>query len=222
MTRVATSRRIWQRRLNYALYVPPEMKEMRNLLETGGPSAFKAELARLAQLGSANAAAMLAFLELRGEMSGHSDSARALQLCVSVASHRNAYVGYVQAWAHWLQDEHKSAMDCLRQSAVQLFPPAALDLARFVWHGWGIANPDTRVAVQLLRHADALGHRASLLMRCAFYISGALGTVRRIAGCVLYPIALARYAIALWSNPFSERVFLIDLKARRSVFKASS
>lgn len=216
----ARSRRIWRRKFNYALYIPAEMQELRHVLESGGAAAFKAELTRLARLGSANAAAILAFLELRGAISGQPDVARALELCVSVASNHNAYVDYVQAWVHWLRNEHESAVACLRRSGARLFPPAALDLARFVWHGWGIESADRRVAMELLQHASALGHRASLLMHCAFCISGALGPLRLITGYVLYPIALARYACALWFDPFSERVFLVDLKARRGVFKA--
>lgn len=216
------SGRIWKHRLNYALHIPEELRALRLVLDIEGRSAFIAQIQRLAQLDSANAAALLAYLNLRGEISGQPDLVRALQLCRDAGRHHNAYVQYVEAWVHWELKDYRSAMDRLRQSGAQLFPPAALDLSRYVWHGWGIAEPDKRIAMQLLRHADALGHAASLLVRSTFYRSGQLGVARRILGYFLYPVALMRYGLELRFNPFSARVFLVDLRVKRSVFKRNS
>lgn len=196
-----------------------ELEREKDILDRHGTTQFIAEIERRSQLGSASATAILAYLHLTGAMSGQRDCARAIQLCESVAATGNSYAEYVRGWAHACTGDYARAMDGMRRAGVSMFAPAAIDLAWFVWQGWGVQEPDPKVALQLLDHASALRHCYAPVMKCAFFRSGRMGTLRKILGHLLYPFALLWLMIGLRCDIYSEKAFRFDMRAAKTFFK---
>lgn len=210
--------RAWKHHLNYPLFVPENGWAVLSILDTAGSTAFVEEVKRLASLGSPWASAVLGYLHLRSAVDGTRNLKAAMDACCSPAAAGHAYAQYVLAWALLLDGQPSAAVDSLQRSGVQLFSPAMLDLARFVWHGWGV-EPDPRIAVEMLSHASALKHFSALLFKCAFLRTGKLGVVRQLIGYSLTPLALVRYMIALRFDPFGPSTFFFDPNARRPLFR---
>ena len=211
--------RIWKSRLNYPIFIPKELSALKTILDEHGREAFATELQRHARLGSVDAVAIQAYIQLRGAFGGLADAVEAVRLC-SATSRTSEYLDYVWAWAYASQTDYANALKCLQRSGQKLFPPAALDLALFVWQGWGVKEPDPKVALWFVGHAAALGHYFAPVLRSAFYRSGRLGIARKIISYLLYPLVLLRYGIAMGLNPFDARVFTINLRARRPLFSS--
>jgi hypothetical protein len=112
------------------------------------------------------------------------------------------------------------ALSAMKRAGIGLrFAPAALDLAKFAWAGFGLKEPDPIVAVQMLGVIRKLHHKATMLIRVAFYRSGRLGWLYQLGGWLLLPCAAGLYYIALCRDPFSAEVFIFDDKAKCPLFR---
>lgn len=207
------------RRLNYPLYLPESLGCAARILRTSGKDEFQREVLRLASLGSSDAAAVLGCLHLVGTITGSPNPDEALASFERAVEPRSPYLLYVKAWALWMRNERKEAMVALERAAVQGFPPAAFDLARFAAQGWGVQEPDFTAALSLTKAAAQAGHRASALLKYGIYRSGEVGLLRKGIGHVMWPFALIRYGISLRFQPRSERVFFMNPSANRPLFK---
>jgi hypothetical protein len=217
MLSVRAIARLWRDCLNGPLYVPAQGRELLVILTTHGSARLIAELERLSALGSPWASAALGYLCLLPGIDGKRDTNRAVDLCKPHADAGDAYGLYVFAWAKFLDGDHDLALEAMKKSAVLHFPPAALDLTTLVWEGTKHRDPSP--ALRLLRYADITHHKAALIWRCRFYGSGRFGTVRRVLGYWLMPIAKLQYWIALLANPFSSRVFVFQSSAAAPLFR---
>jgi TPR repeat protein len=144
---------------------------------------------------------------------GKRDTSRAIELCKSHAHAGDSYAQFDLAWALIYHGETNLAYEAMKKAMLSGFPPATLDFAVFVWHGWGTKERYLRLALRALRRADQAGHKAALEWRCFFYKSGQVGFVRRVFGYLLAPIARLRYILALWRDPFSCRIFMFQTRA---------
>ena len=121
------------------------------------------------------------------------------------AERGDAYAQYVLAWAFFIDGEHSSAIDYMTRSGVQGFPPALMDFALFAWLGVSESAPDPSTAMRALASARRARHSGEWLRRCGLYRSGKYGVVRRVLGLALEPIAMCRYGVAVFWNPFSAK-----------------
>ena len=211
--RSPSSRRLWRAWFNGALYIPKEGRHVLQFLEAGGPTALLDELEKRAALGSPWASAILGYIALMPAEDGKRNAERAAELCKTHAYAGDEYAQYVYAWSLFFAGETNLAYGMMKKGLLSRFPPATMDYAAFVWNGWGSKERYPALAVRVLRHADQAGHRVALEWRCHFYRSGKVGFARRALGYLLTPFARLRYILALWSDPFSCRVFVFQRNA---------
>jgi hypothetical protein len=200
--------RLWRAYFNTTIYVPDEGRHVLGVLESEGPTRFIQELERLSALGSAWASAILGYMHVVPGSDGKRNLDRALALCENHARSGDAYALFVCGWALIFKRQHKAAYDAM-EKAVQLgFSPATLAFALFIWAGWGTEGRHPALAMRALRLAASQGHKGSPIWRCGFYRSGQLGVLHRCLGYILTPFARVPYWLALWTDPFSARVFV--------------
>lgn len=214
--------RPWRGALAGPLYVPEEGRYLCKFLEAREPGRLVGELERLSSLGSPWASAALGYILLLPNDNGKRDVNRAIELCSSHAGSGHPYALFVFAWALLYSGRRVDAVKAMRKAALSGFPPARLDFVTFVWNGWGTKGRYPSVALTLLRRAARAGHKAALVWRCRLYVSGQFGTVRRLFGYLITPVALLRYLLAFWGDPFSCRVFVFQTWATSSLLKVES
>ena len=208
--------RLWRDHLNGPFYIPQHSRAVVALLVTHGPARMISELERLSSLGSPWASAALGYLSLLPS-EGQRDTSRAIRLCKPHAEAGDGYALFILAWARWFEGNHSAAVDAMTKSAVHRFPPGALDLARLVWEA--TLRTDAARALRILRYAEINRHKATLLWRCRFYSSGRVGVLRRVLGYLLMPIGWLRYWFALFTDPFSARVFVFQMSGATPLFR---
>jgi hypothetical protein len=192
----------WRGFLRSGIYVPSEAESHLSGFGLRGPEAFLGELERLAALGAPWACAVLGHQALLLAKDRTRDPQRAIQLCADAAVRGDAL----------------GAAATLRKSALQLFPPAILDTVTLFWNGWGVAKSADSSILELIEQASIIGHRATLIWRCTIYRSGKLGTLRRLVGYGLRPVAKLAWKYSTWRAPFSARVFVFDARESGSIF----
>jgi hypothetical protein len=190
------------------LHIPKQGRYILKSLSGSGFNQVKTELERLSSLGSGWASSALGWLCICRARDGTHDPHRAIELCKGPAAAGDPYATYVLAWAFALINQSAEAWHMMKKAALAGFPPARLDLVTFVWNGRDPSGRNRQTAYNLLRHAAA--HRAEMIWRCRLNRSGEFGRVRQLIGCLLTPIALTRYGVAFWKDPFSCRVLLFQ------------
>ncbi len=203
----------WRTLLRNGTYVPSAAEQHLIRLKQDGPEAFVRDLDRLASLGNPWAAALLGYQALLLGSDDARDTQKAIALCTDPAAHGDAFAQYILAWALLLAGNSPAAAKALKQSALQLFPPAILHSVTFFWNGWGVTKTDDSTILLSLKNAGQTGHRATLSLRCAIYRSGKLGVFRQTLGFLLTPIAMLLWAVATFRTPFSAQVFAFDTRA---------
>jgi len=209
------TRRLFFKHFNYALFIPEENRGVLAVLAGQGLSGMISELERLSALGSAWASSTLGYLSLLPSSRGERNPKRAIELCANAAADGYPYALFVIGWAQYLltRDRVKAAKPMLLSCRKQ-FVPAALAMAFFVWPA------DTEMAVRFIDTAARHGHKAAWAFRCGFFKTGRLGTVRQIVGYLLTPLARLRYAIGIWTSPFSESVLFLSLTDQRPAYRS--
>ncbi len=215
-TRRRSNARLWRAYATQPVYVPDEARYILRTLETGGPDRLLAELERLSSIGSPWASAMLGFVSLLPGPNGHRNPVRTLELCRKHADAGDPYALFICAWAHLYGGDHQRAVAMMKKAAKAAFLPAALDLSTFAWNN---SKTSPTVALRLLRLAEQAGHKGALVWRCVYYKSGRVGFARQLIGYLLSPPARLRYALSLWTNPCSCRVFMFPTWANVPLFR---
>lgn len=190
------------------LHIPKEARYIFKSADADGLAHLRSELERLSSLGSAWGASALGWLCICKATNGTRDPDRAIELCRSPAAAGDSYASYVLAWALALNGRGAEAFDMMKRAALAGFPAARLDLVTFVWNGWDPTSRNRCVAYNLLNHAR--DHKAAMLWRCRLRRSGEFGWIMQLLGYLLTPIALIRYALAFWENPFSCKVLIFQ------------
>lgn len=202
----------WRRHIQGVVYIPLSAQPYLSKLSREGPKAFLDELERLAALGSPWAAAFLGYSALLLRPDGTRDVDRAILLCKEPAASGDAYALYILGWAIYLQGDPFQALAYIRRAALQLFPPAVLDIGAFYWMGRRATHPAG--VLTSLQQARVVGHRATLVWRCKVYRTGRLGLGRLIAGYVIAPIGYLFWLFAFWTDPFSANLFSFDVNTK--------
>jgi hypothetical protein len=201
--------RFWRKYIQEEIYVPLSAEpQLQALLKDG--CKVEQELERLASLGTAWASAWLAYSALKPTGDGFRDTPRAIHLCKTAAEGGDAFAQYIIAWALILEGDLPRGTRYMKSSAMQLFPPAALDSITLFWAGWGVQRTDDRRILRILKIADRVGHDAAWLWRFTMYRTGKLGPFRRLLGYLLTPFGILRYSLAKKLRPFSAQVFVFD------------
>jgi len=212
--------RLWARHFAGPIYLPPEGRSILTHLRSNGPLAFLDVLQRFADIGSPWAAATLAYIHLYPSRGPRRNPERAISVCERTAQAGDAYSQFVLAWALRLSGRKSRAIAWMKSASVQQFPPAALDLTRFVWNGWGLTAADPWGAVRMLKYAKSLHHRGTLSLRCAYFKTGRLGWPWTLIGNCVAPIAVIRHGTGLLLDPFSAENLLFDPQADYALLKS--
>jgi hypothetical protein len=194
----------------FPLFIPDLGRGVVNILVCGsGPDVLAAELNRLSVLGSANAAALLTFLDCRGGVGRSEYAAAALERCSSAASAGNAYAQYVMSCVNRKIGKHQEAFRCLKSAMAGKFLPAFIDYARLGASGRGATSRHHKAALKILRAAHKLGHRLALVFIARSWLSGKAGWLERLAGLPLFLFAILRAAGYAARHPLSEKIFVL-------------
>lgn len=216
------ARRVLKHVTNYPLLVPDLGPEVLHLFVAGYVARFVDEVRRLASLDS-HAAALLAYLHLEGGIQGKRDIAMAEDVCLGPARAGCPYAQYVMAWICKTRGQSVDAMAWMRKAAITgLFPPAAVDLGKFVIAGVGISAPDATAGLKILWDAHRLGHRMALSAIAESLRAGRQGLRGKLLGYVLLPVAAVRAARFATRHPLSEKIFIHVERRSMPLFKIAT
>jgi hypothetical protein len=204
--------------INYPIFVPPLPITVTEPLLAGDVATLCSELQRLSDSGSWSAGALLAYLHLRGAPNGAPDLDSAERACSAGARSRHAYSEYVFGWIQMARGQPSDAVNWLRRSAKQLFPPALVDIARFMANGIGFDAQNQGAAIAVLRDAHRLGHRMALVYIAEILRGRSLGW--RLLGNSLYWYAVWRATRFASRYPFSPKSFVTSLSTARPLFRS--
>ena len=197
------------RLLYFPLYIPERDPEVRELLLSGDIPELMRILERRASLGSGWAAALLAFLRLRGTPGESPDPELAESTCLAAARAGEPFAQYVLAWALWERGKYRSAIRWMKLAALRgQFLPAWVDIGRFLASVVATEGyADMPGAVESLWEAHRRGHFMALLFIADISRRGHLGFARRALSVLIYAYAAPRALLAMHCAPFSARVF---------------
>jgi hypothetical protein len=202
----------WRRYFRGGVYIPAVSRQQLGNLESRSPSDIRAELERLATLGSPWASALLAYESLLLRPDGTRDIDRAISLCKESASRGDAYAQYIMYWASLLKGDGREASQYLTASVGNLFPPAVLDSINLTWLVRQKTDPSA--VVRSIGRARDVGHYGALYWRYKLYATGKLGLWRIPVGYSCLPLGALLYTYGGWRYPFSARVFAFDATAK--------
>ena len=215
------AKRLGSKVLYYPLFVPDLGEKAKELLVGGDLFGLSVELERLSRLGAKPAQALLAYLCLKGAPGVARDIKRAEALCSDAAAAGDPYAQYVRAWVCRITGREVEAMDWLRRASKALFPPAVVDVGRFMVGGIGVQAPDSKSALLVLWDAHRVGHRMALVFIANILSAGHRGIVGRVLGMLLYPFAIARAALYSRRYPTSECIFINSEVTSKGLFRTS-
>ena len=195
----------WRRHFKAGTYIPAVAGPQLASVKKSESAAVLREIERLADLGSPWASTLLGFQALMLQADGTRRIDPAIALCEEAASRGDAYAQYIMYWAKMLKGQHTAAIAYLQLACKQLFPPAMVDSISFYWAVR--RNIDPKGVQVSVRQAKDTGHYGASLRESRIYISGRLGILRWILGCVSFPFALCKHLYACWRHPFSARTF---------------
>lgn len=207
--------------INYPLFVPELGRRVTHALIAGDLGSLCDELQNLSALGSRPASALLAYLHMKSVFNGAANLNQAEALCLEAARSGDPYSQYVLGWICRASGRDAEAVDWLRKAAAKgLFPPAIVDIARFLAGGVGIEAPELGAALAVLWDAHKLGHRTALVY-IAEQLRSSSNPVRKLLGIILYPIAVARATRFTNRYPLSDNIFVTSLTTKRPLFKGT-
>jgi hypothetical protein len=178
------------------------MPRVRQLLSNQQIAEACAELLRLIQLGSAQAAAALGFLYFRGARLEGTSDIEVLEICRHAAMRGNSYAQYVMALHEGRRGDRKKEWHWLEMSNKQNFGPSLTESALLAAN---VAR-NTKLAIIYIKRGLKARHLPALMLLISCCLKDRLGFLWRMVGIVLYPAALLMMTIALLYFPFSQRV----------------
>jgi TPR repeat protein len=200
------------------VYVPPELQSIREALAAGSIDAALRDLARLTELGSGSAAALLGYLNLRGTNQSGIDPANVLTRCRKAAERGDAYAQYVCAWQDYYDGDHEQALRWMNSAVKGQFLPAIADVGRFAVDGVAMSDKQPRVAAVYFRHAIGLGHIPSLMYLVNYARKGLFGWWWRVPALLATPLLVVLLIPVAYLRPFDIVVFAHPSKNDRRVF----
>jgi len=193
----------WRNGLNFPIYVPTEMKAIRSLLSVGAVSETCAELWRLATLGSDQAAAVLAFMSLRGIEWKGEDPNRILRRCQQAATNGDSYAQFVMGLNEKKLHNHSKEAEWLQLATMKEFGPA---LAESGILAASVARRPDLARIYFYRGVRAR-HIPSLIFFLSYCVRGTYGWCWRILGMAALPLAMIVMIFATRYFPYSLPVF---------------
>ena len=196
-------RSAWRHGLNFAIYVPADLVGIQSLLSVGAVSEACTEVQRLSMLGSDQAAALLAFMSLRGISWSGEEKDKILQRCRQAALQGNSYAQYVMALNERRQKNYGKEWEWLKMANAKEFGPSLAESGLLAARVIGRAD----LARAFFARGIRVRHIPSLVFLLSFCIRGTYGIVGRTLGIIAFPIATATMAIGVRYFPFSLSVF---------------
>ena len=163
-----------------------------------------AELLRLTQLGSAQAASALGLLYYRGVRWEGAPFSEVLENCRRAAIQGNSYAQYVMALYEGRQGDRSKEWFWLQKSNKQQFGPALTESARLAANVAG--NP--KLALAYIKRGLKARNLPAFFLLALCCLNGKFGFQWRPLGIILYPVALIAMTIALFCFRYSERVLV--------------
>lgn len=173
------------------------------MLSVGAVTETCNELRRLSALGSDQAAALLAFMSLRGISWSGEEKDKILQRCQQGALRGNSYAQYVMALNERTQKNYGKEWEWLNMANVNEFGPALAESGLLAASVVGRAD----LARAFFARGIRVRHIPSLVFLLSFCIRGTYGLFGRIFGIIAFPIVTATMAIGVRYFPFSLSVF---------------
>jgi TPR repeat protein len=192
--------------MNFPLYDCGVSEKARRLIAAGRLSEALAEYHRLAEMGSAPAKCVLAYLSLRNLPGAPRDLDAAKAFANAALSHEPGYANYVLSYVALYENDAKRAIKRMVDSYMARFIPASTALALINAQGYGVGKHPKEAEIFFLRAISA-GHIPAAFMLCRFYMRGNRGFAKRLLGGVLFPFALLYVWIASRFMIFSIRTF---------------
>jgi hypothetical protein len=192
--------------LNYPLFVPDSCSEIVVLIRSGRIADAVERVARKADFGDEDAAALLAYIALRS-----ADHATNQQLIGShlrkAAQNGVPFAEFVMALVQRASDNEPQAIEWMRRAVNHLFPPALAHMGRFMAIGYGFPAPARDEAWKLYKlalkrkHVPTLGFVVDLLRTSP-------NVAIRVLGILLLPVAVSATSVHFILRPFSVRSFV--------------
>jgi hypothetical protein len=186
--------------LTFSVFVPNDMQHVRSLLSKQQIADACAELLRLAQLGSIQAAAVLGFLHFRGIRWAGATDTEIIEICRRAAIRGGSYAQYVMALYEGRWGDRSKEWAWLKMSNEQEFGPSLTESARLAAN---VARNSSLAWVYIKR-----GLRARHLPALIAGSKGRFGLLWSLFGIVVYPGALLAMTIAVFCFRYSEHVFV--------------
>ena len=192
--------------VNYPLYIPPSCTDVAALVESQQPQAAIEHLRKKTQLDNGEAAALLAYIHLRGA-APQEGFAAVFEKCRKAANAGEPYAEFVVALVHQFAGRYPEALDWLQRACNQQFSPALAQMGRLMAEGIGFPRPDRKSAMRMYRMALEYGHVPTLIL-----VSKDLMRSRNpfawLSGVLLTPVAVLVAAISLRLAPFKVTNFI--------------
>jgi hypothetical protein len=205
----------WRNGLNFPIYVPEELTGISHLLSNGRVAETCSELRRLAALGSDHAAALLAYMCVRGISLTAGNHEGVLLRCQEAAARGNNYAQYVMAVTCRIRGDYKTEWGWLNMATKNNFGPALAEsgqLAAGAAHEYDIAN-------LFFRRGMRTGHIPSLIYYLSWCYRGKYGIARRLSGALLFPLAAVLMQVIAWYAPYSLSIFVHVYGSNKQLYK---
>lgn len=189
-------------KLHGAFHLPEELRSVRDCMQAGTTSDVISELTRLANTGSSDAAAALAYTILVGTPDVPPSAIDALAVLDRYFGD-SSYKKWVRSWTLYESGQQDKALDVMRVAAIELFPPAVADFGRMLAIGVGVGSPQPQLAEPLYRSALGLGHGPALIWLGHLWGKGWLGIGKRLISPLLILAGLLWVSWAYIFRPYS-------------------
>jgi TPR repeat protein len=201
------SSHIFSRVLNLPIYGGDCSPAAIALLAAGDTNGAIEEWRRVASLDSSRARCVLAFISIMGAPSVEPNLEEARRLSLSAVSGERGYANYLLGCIELKEKRLGNALPYLEESRKAGFIPATTLMASQLLRVKNAATETNRNAVTMLGSAVAKGHVPAKILLSRFYLSGRLGTYKRLVGAALLPQALVNYAFVARYRVFSMQSF---------------
>ena len=177
------------------------------MLAHGDVDAAMQEYDRLAKLGSGIARCIVAYAYLVGSSLTPRDPDAAKRIALSAASSEPGYSNYILGFVALAEGSYASSFAHFIASRKVGFLPAYSASALLHSNLYSAAERDRKLSEKLFIRAIRVGHVHAYMLLAVFYLKGNRGLIKRIAGIVLYPIALIAFYFAWRFSIFSMSTF---------------
>jgi hypothetical protein len=212
------SSHIFSRALNFPIYGGDCSATAIASLAAGDINGAIEEWRRVSSLGSCRARCVLAFIAIVGAPSIEANLEEARRLSLSALSGERGYANYLLGCIELKEKRLGSALPYLEESRKAGFVPATTLMAAQLLRVKNAGAESNRNAVIMLRSAIAKGHVPAKILLSRFYVSGRLGSYKRLVGAVLLAQALVSYALVAKYRVFSMQSFHYFDNFRRPLF----